>query len=128
MAPEYMIVNTNIKNGYRVDFRQKRQILKSLFMVHNESLNIWTHLIGALAFVWIATYSYSYLQGFSEVGTLYHQHMMETFQNRWAASQSAFKADDVSQMKEGEHISTLIGQEISSLETEMVELQKIVDE
>jgi adiponectin receptor len=34
--------------GYRVNFNKKRQALKSLFMWHNELINIWTHLLGAL--------------------------------------------------------------------------------
>ena len=40
--------NDKIHRGYRVNFHSKKQLLKSLFMVHNESVNIWTHLLPLL--------------------------------------------------------------------------------
>ena len=42
--------NEHITEGYRINFNTPAKILKSLFMVHNESVNIWTHL-GAAIFV-----------------------------------------------------------------------------
>ena len=47
-APEFLVDNKYLLTGYRKNFRNYPVILKSLMMRHNETLNIWTHLIGAL--------------------------------------------------------------------------------
>lgn len=39
--------NHHIETGYRIGFKTK-QVFKSLFMIHNETVNIWTHLLGAI--------------------------------------------------------------------------------
>jgi adiponectin receptor len=38
----------HIETGYRINYDSNIAILKSLFMVHNEMVNCWTHLIGAI--------------------------------------------------------------------------------
>ncbi len=40
-----------IRSGYRINFSRKRAIMKSLFMKHNETLNVWTHLIGFIIII-----------------------------------------------------------------------------
>ena len=35
-----------IRSGYRINFTRKRAVMKSLFMKHNETINVWTHLVG----------------------------------------------------------------------------------
>jgi|JI10StandDraft_1071094.scaffolds.fasta_scaffold759303_1 hypothetical protein len=49
-APHYLKDNDQIHTGYRINFNSKRKLFKSLFMVHNESVNIWTHLLPLLIF------------------------------------------------------------------------------
>ena len=44
--PEYLADNEYIQAYYRVDYSIKDGV-KSLFRVHNETGNIWTHLLGA---------------------------------------------------------------------------------
>ena len=56
-APDWLIDNKYILYGYRVDFQRKRDLLKSLFMKHNELLNIWTHLLGGVFFILLVFYS-----------------------------------------------------------------------
>lgn len=51
-TPLWLRDNEFLQTGYRVNYYKKRDILKSLFQAHNETLNIWTHLIGALLFIW----------------------------------------------------------------------------
>ena len=53
--PDYLRDNPYIRSGYRVDWSPKDCIL-SLFKVHNETLNIWTHLLGFILFV---TYAFT---------------------------------------------------------------------
>ncbi|KAJ9557952.1 hypothetical protein OSB04_012566 [Centaurea solstitialis] len=48
--PEYMKDNEFILNHYRADWPLK-QALFSLFQWHNETLNVWTHLIGFIVFL-----------------------------------------------------------------------------
>lgn len=47
-APHYMKDNEHITNGYRIHFDTPKKIFKSMFMVHNESVNIWSHCIPAI--------------------------------------------------------------------------------
>ena len=39
-----------IKTGYRRRYQDYRYYLKSLFWMHNETINIWTHLLGSITF------------------------------------------------------------------------------
>ncbi|KAI4382107.1 hypothetical protein MLD38_008111 [Melastoma candidum] len=43
--PGYLRDNEYILGHYRVEWPLK-QILLSIFTIHNETLNVWTHLIG----------------------------------------------------------------------------------
>jgi adiponectin receptor len=43
--------NLSITDGYRINFNTPSRILRSLFMMHNESVNIWSHCLPALALV-----------------------------------------------------------------------------
>lgn len=56
-----MVDNEYIWRGYRVGFNSKTKILRSLFMVHNESINVWSHLIGAICFVVLIAYTFTYM-------------------------------------------------------------------
>ena len=59
-TPKYLRDNDYIKTGYRIGFNSVSRILRryeyvndiytkiSLFELHNESVNVWSHLIGAL--------------------------------------------------------------------------------
>ena len=55
-APEFTHDNEYIKKGYRVNCNSLKNIVKSLFMIHNESMNVWSHLCGVLLFVGLITY------------------------------------------------------------------------
>lgn len=53
---KYLMDNEFIVHGYRLHFNSVKKILKSLFLFHNETINIWTHLIGALVFLTLVFY------------------------------------------------------------------------
>ena len=55
-APAWLIDNAFLLKGYRVGFDRKRDLFRSLFMRHNELLNIWTHLIGGLISIAVLYY------------------------------------------------------------------------
>lgn len=44
-TPEFLRDNEFIRGGYRTNY-SFLDILKSLFFLHNETLNVWTHLLG----------------------------------------------------------------------------------
>ena len=48
------IDNEYILTGYRVHFKGVRKVLSTMFMMHNETFNIWSHFIGQLFYFGIA--------------------------------------------------------------------------
>lgn len=49
MEPEHQW-NRYILTGYRINYTSWPLIIKSLFEWHNETMNIWTHLLGFCAY------------------------------------------------------------------------------
>lgn len=43
--------NEIIKTGYRVGYKGHKAVMSTMCMCHNETVNIWTHFIGALTFL-----------------------------------------------------------------------------
>ena len=56
-APSYLQLNNYIHSGYRIGFNSTCKILRSLFMLHNESVNVWSHLFGVFLFLWFIIYT-----------------------------------------------------------------------
>ncbi|KZV33980.1 heptahelical transmembrane protein 2-like [Dorcoceras hygrometricum] len=54
--PEYLKDNEFIRDYYRCEWPLK-DVLCSVFSLHNETLNIWTHLVGFLIFAWLTVVS-----------------------------------------------------------------------
>lgn len=50
-SPAYLKYNKFVHTGYRINFNSKKRVFKSLFMMHNETMNIWTHLGGAIILI-----------------------------------------------------------------------------
>ena len=55
-TPTWMIDNKFLLSGYRLNFNTISCNIKSLFMKHNELMNVWTHLIGAIIFIGLIIY------------------------------------------------------------------------
>ena len=49
--PQWMKVDTHIKRGYRPQLGSYRHCFWSLFYLHNESINIWSHLLPAICYL-----------------------------------------------------------------------------
>jgi len=79
-APAYM-QTAFINAGYRVDYHWKT-CLRSIFSLHNETLNVWTHFVGFLLFfALIIQVKYSYGSGRGSVLDLankFHSHSLST--------------------------------------------------
>jgi predicted membrane channel-forming protein YqfA (hemolysin III family) len=56
-AHAFLKDNEYILSGYRIYFNSTRHILRSLFMLHNESANVWSHLIGVMLFCVLLGYT-----------------------------------------------------------------------
>ena len=48
-ATPFLVHNQHILNGYRINYDTWYMTFWSLFQVHNETVNVWTHLLGFLA-------------------------------------------------------------------------------
>lgn len=58
-AEEYMLHNNYIMTGYRINFDSYAKLTRSLFMIHNETINVWTHLIGSLIFIYLVRHTFT---------------------------------------------------------------------
>jgi hypothetical protein len=47
-APAFLVDNRFLVRGYRKNFRRVADIIRSMILPHNETLNIWTHLLGTI--------------------------------------------------------------------------------
>jgi len=47
-AHHYILDNEFILKGYRINFNSCKRISKSICMCHNETINVWTHIIGSI--------------------------------------------------------------------------------
>lgn len=59
-APSWTVDNRYIYHGYRHNHKSLGTILRSFFSAHNELLNIWTHLIGAIVFIVFLVFLFSH--------------------------------------------------------------------
>lgn len=61
-APPFLISNPHIKTGYR-GYLPKSLCVKSLFILHNETINIWSHLLVGFYFFFQYFYDLDLLNG-----------------------------------------------------------------
>ena len=63
--PEYFRHNEFIKNGYRLNCNSFSVAVKSLFKIHNETVNIWSHLFGAILFIILIFYTIIFITNYT---------------------------------------------------------------
>ena len=51
MLPEWMKDNEHLHKGHRPELQSAAECFKSIFRIHTETGNIWTHMIGFFAFL-----------------------------------------------------------------------------
>lgn len=54
---KWLVYNQNIEYGYRTNYKETKILLKSVCKCHNETSNIWTHLIGGFLFIGVVFYT-----------------------------------------------------------------------
>ena len=67
--PAWLQDNQHIHSGYRPASNSYRKSLASLTHLHNESVNIYTHLVGAILALLAGVYAYAALRPRSEQAT-----------------------------------------------------------
>ena len=61
-APDYLKDNEYIKNGYLINCNTFKKVLRSLFICSNETINVWSHLIGLIFSILLIIYTAKYVQ------------------------------------------------------------------
>ena len=64
-APKFLQDNEYIKNGYIVNCASFKRALRCLFKFHNETMNTWTHLLGAIFFIFLIFYTIFFITNFN---------------------------------------------------------------
>ncbi|EEF52267.1 conserved hypothetical protein [Ricinus communis] len=67
--PGYLKDNEFIRGYYRVEWPLK-QVLLSIFKIHNETLNFWTHLIGFFLFLFLTVYTSMQVPDVADISSL----------------------------------------------------------
>lgn len=60
--PDWRKDNAFIITGYRQTSNSYRGSFGSIFSLHNESVNIWSHLLGAISFTTLGLLAYNFLE------------------------------------------------------------------
>ena len=61
-APDYLKDNEYIKNGYLINCNTFKKVLRSLFICSNETINVWSHLIGLIFSILLIIFTAKYVQ------------------------------------------------------------------
>ena len=61
-APDYLKDNEFIKNGYLINCHSIKLVFKSIFVCSNETINIWSHLIGCIISILLIIFVACYLK------------------------------------------------------------------
>ena len=56
-ANSYIKDSPYIRRGYLLNCNTIPKVLKSLFMIHNETVNIWSHLIASIIVIFLIIYT-----------------------------------------------------------------------
>ena len=64
-APKFLQENEYIRKGYVVNCSSFKRALRCLFKFHNETMNTWTHLLGAIFFIFLIFYTLFFISNFN---------------------------------------------------------------
>ena len=63
-APKFMQDNEYILGGYLLNCNSFKKTFKSLFICHNETINIWSHLLSAIVFFFLIFYTSIFISNY----------------------------------------------------------------
>jgi hypothetical protein len=64
-APHFMIDNEYLLTGYRINFNTNFRILRSLCKLHNETVNVWSHIMGVTFFIALLIWTLVFINAYS---------------------------------------------------------------
>lgn len=64
---QHHLDNEFILKGYRINFHSFKLILKSLFLLHNETFNVWSHLSGCIVAIFLLIFTFCTISTYSLV-------------------------------------------------------------
>ncbi len=63
-SPNFLKDNEYIQNGYVINCFSFKRAIRCLFLFHNETMNTWTHLLGAIFFIFLFIYTIFFIKDF----------------------------------------------------------------
>jgi hypothetical protein len=63
-TPKFLKDNEYIQNGYVINCISFKRAIRCLFLFHNETMNTWTHLLGAIFFIFLFIYTIFFIKDF----------------------------------------------------------------
>ena len=61
-APDYLKDNEYIKNGYLINCHTLKLVVRSLFVWSNETINIWSHLLGCFISIFLIVFTAMFIK------------------------------------------------------------------
>ena len=65
-APDYLKDNEFIRTGYRLNATTIPKVIRSLFVCNNETVNIWSHLLGTIGVIILIFYTAIFVSAYKE--------------------------------------------------------------
>lgn len=90
--------NEFIVKGYRLNFNSYSKIIRSMFLIHNETVNIWTHLLGAILFLGMLIY-FIFTTDYSS-NSLYYREYISTIHEEYQFTKKAISDSLASMLQE----------------------------
>ena len=78
-APEYLKDNEYIRSGYLINCNTFKKVLSSLIKCHNETMNVWSHLLGTLIAIIFIFYTFIFVSSCSETVLKYLDYEKMTY-------------------------------------------------
>ena len=61
-APDYLKDNEFIKDGYLINCNSLKFVLRSLFVCSNETINVWSHLLGCIIAILLIIFTFIFIR------------------------------------------------------------------
>ena len=61
-APDYLKDNEFIKDGYLINCHSLKLVLRSLFVCSNETINVWSHLLGCIIAILLIIFTFIFIR------------------------------------------------------------------
>lgn len=94
-SPPWLIYNDFINYGYRINYRSHADFIKSVFSLHNETTNIWTHMIGAFIFIYILFNTAAF---FDPLWLTFQKFIEEVKKTKWSSFDQGLQYQGISKM------------------------------